>query len=79
MRQECQLRTRQITPGARITISQLNEIDGPIKFRPPGRWLDARNFAVNLNERPRSEQRVHGEIARTDVAILGMAEVQPLE
>ena len=79
MRQQGEPITAQFAPGTRITIPKLNKIDGAIELGAPDRRLDTCRIAIDLNERAGTKQRVHHEIVRPYVAVLGVADIKVLK
>jgi len=53
-----QLIAQKFAPRARIAVAQLDEIDGPVKFRSPFGTLDFPHFLVDLHKRARAQHGI---------------------
>src|SRR5437016_11006348 len=69
---------QKVTPGASITIAQLHEVNGAVKFGPPTRRLYLPRARVDLNEGTGAQQRVERVILQADIAVLTVPDVQVL-
>src|SRR5260370_31552412 len=68
MRNDQKMIPLQLTPNAGISVSKLNEVDGPLVFVAPPDQKQILLTSVDSHERARPDHRVHGEVAEPNVA-----------
>ena len=68
MRDDEQLIALELAPAARVTLAQLHEKYRSLEFIMPRRALQPVLADVDLNQRARSDQRVHGVIGEPYVS-----------
>src|SRR5262245_44713987 len=78
MRQQQEVAVLDFAPGTCVSIAKLDKINRPVMLRAPTRGTDLTDFLVDLNERTWAQQRVKGEVAKTDVTIKAVAKVEML-
>ena len=66
-------------PRARITIPQLNEIDGPVVFCTPLKRLYFSNCSINLHEGAGAQERIKRQIVETNISVQPVLEVKVLD
>src|SRR5260370_4563870 len=79
MRHEKELIALELTPGTRIAVAELDEIDGPFEFRSPLERMDLPESFVDLHKRSGPQHWPQRVILEADVAIVRMPDIQMLE
>ena len=69
VRNDQQLVPLQLTPAARVTLAQFDEIDRPVEFVVPGSGSQFVLTGVDLEQRSGPDERIHRLIRRTKIAM----------
>ena len=73
-----QLGSANFAPRTGVAVPEFDEINRAIEFGPPFRCLLPSRMAIDLNERPGTQQWIHCEIVEADISVLTMADIQLL-
>src|ERR1700752_1396791 len=69
MRNDQQLVPLQLTPSARVPISQFDKIDRPIEFVEAGSCLQFVLTGIDLQQRAGPDERIHREVRHSKIAV----------
>jgi hypothetical protein len=62
MRKQQQVAILHFAPRARVAVAQFHEINRPIKFRAPFKWLNLAHVRIDLHKRTGPQQWREGVV-----------------